>query len=85
MVSEDKEARVGHKDHQESQERDPLVLLALLDLAALQVVRVPQGLGDHQDPLDIATPLSVSAFLTMDKDTKVWHSKRSRSPVPLTL
>lgn len=64
--------------HQESQEQDPQVLLAPLDLVALQVARVFLGWGDHQDPLDIATPLSVLAFLTMDKDTQV-HSILSRS------
>lgn len=66
------------QDHQENQERDPQVLLAPLGLVALQVARVLRGWGDHQDPLDIATPLSVLAFLTMDKDTQV-HSTLSRS------
>lgn len=59
--------------HKESQERDPQVLLALQGLVALQVARVLQGWGDHQDPMDIAIPLSVLAYPTMDmdKDTKV--------------
>lgn len=43
LASEDKEARVDHKGHRESRERDPQVLLAPLGLVALQVVRVLQG------------------------------------------
>ncbi|KAF3844687.1 hypothetical protein F7725_007850, partial [Dissostichus mawsoni] len=63
LVSEDKEVQMGPQGHKESQERDPQVLLALQGLVALQVAR---------DPLDIAIPLSVLAYPTMDmdKDTK---------------
>lgn len=43
LVSEDREAQLGHQGHQGSRERDPLVLLAPLGLVALQVVRVPLG------------------------------------------
>ena len=64
--------------HKASLEPDPQVLLAPWGNVALQVARVLLGWGDHQDPLDTATLLSVLAFLTTDKDTQV-HTVLSRS------
>lgn len=57
--------------HQESREQDPQDLLAPLGLVALQVARACLEWGDRQDPLDTATPRSVLASLTTDKDTQV--------------
>lgn len=63
------------QDHQASQEQDPQVLVAPLGFVALQVARVLLESGDHQDPLDTATLLSVLVFLTTDKDTQVEISR----------
>lgn len=64
-------SRPHWQGHQESHEQDPRVLLAPLALGVHQVARATQGWGDHRDPLATATPLSVWAFPTTDKDTQV--------------
>lgn len=87
------------KEHQESDREDKEDHLAQQARhgPALQAPQAPPGpavllgakgsqvLGANLALLATVTLPSVSAFLTMDKDTEVHHSKLSKSPVLLSL